>query len=64
MKRKYITPDAFVVEIKSNSILAGSDTYRSTSTNANLGNPMPSGNNPGSEIVRSRQASFCDWDEE
>ena len=60
MKKNYFKPSLKVVEIKSSSILNGSDPFKGgTSTNAGLKGPVG-----GSAEARSRQAGFSDWDEE
>ena len=61
MKKEYIKPTMMVVEVQSSSILAGSPV-RNVQSNTNVGN---GGSDAGySGPTRSRQASFCDWDEE
>jgi hypothetical protein len=61
MKKEYIKPTMMVVEVQSSSILAGSPV-RNVQGNTNVGN---GGSDAGySGPIRSRQASFCDWDEE
>jgi len=60
MKKEYIKPTMMVVEVQSSSILA--DSVRNVQGNTNVGN---GGSDAGySGPIRSRQASFCDWDEE
>ena len=61
MKKEYIKPTMMVVEVQSSSILAGSPV-QNVQGNTTLGN---GGSDAGySGPIRSRQASFCDWDEE
>ena len=61
MKKEDIKPTMMVVEVQSSSILAGSPV-QNVQGNTNVGN---GGSDAGySGPIRSRQASFCDWDEE
>ena len=61
MKKEYIKPTMMVVEVQSSSILAGSPV-QNVQGNTNVGN---GGSDAGySGPIRSRQASFCDWEEE
>ena len=61
MKKEYIKPTMMVVEVQSSSILTGSQ-YQNYETNSDTKSPM--GDAGYSGPIRSRQASFCDWDEE
>ena len=61
MKKEYVKPSVMVVEVQSSSILAGSPV-QNVQGNTNVGN---GGSDAGySGPTRSRQASFCDWEEE
>ena len=61
MKKEYIKPTMMVVEVQSSSILAGSPV-QNVQSNTNVGNGGSDQKYDGP--IRSRQASFCDWDEE
>lgn len=66
MKKNYIKPDAFVVEIKQKcSILAGSgDPYQNYQNNGGMQSPVSDEGYSGG--VRARQSRFYvdDWEEE